>query len=142
MYDEHPDVRIVSAALDRDLNPSYYIRPGLGDMGALKPVLCVDLEVKLRELTKAMIAELDIIKPFGPENPEPIFVTRGILMRDNAKLLSRSGVKLWIRENNFACEAVSFFRTTNKMAAVASNTAEAITGILYDSQILPSTSFV
>ncbi|HUF14371.1 MAG TPA: uracil phosphoribosyltransferase [Acidimicrobiia bacterium] len=29
----HPDVRIVSAALDRELNPSFYIAPGLGDMG-------------------------------------------------------------------------------------------------------------
>lgn len=31
--ENHPDVRIVSAALDRELNPSYYIAPGLGDMG-------------------------------------------------------------------------------------------------------------
>ena len=31
--EHHPDVRIVSAALDRELNPSYYIAPGLGDMG-------------------------------------------------------------------------------------------------------------
>ena len=30
---EHPDVRIVVAALDRDLNDHFYIRPGLGDMG-------------------------------------------------------------------------------------------------------------
>jgi uracil phosphoribosyltransferase len=29
----HPDVRIVAAALDRELNTSYYIAPGLGDMG-------------------------------------------------------------------------------------------------------------
>jgi uracil phosphoribosyltransferase len=29
----HPDVRIVAAALDRELNPSFYIAPGLGDMG-------------------------------------------------------------------------------------------------------------
>ncbi|MGH3651148.1 MAG: uracil phosphoribosyltransferase [Acidimicrobiia bacterium] len=29
----HPDVRIVSAALDRELNPQFYIAPGLGDMG-------------------------------------------------------------------------------------------------------------
>jgi len=29
----HPDVRIVAASLDRELNPSYYIAPGLGDMG-------------------------------------------------------------------------------------------------------------
>lgn len=29
----HPDVRIVAASLDRDLNHNFYIRPGLGDMG-------------------------------------------------------------------------------------------------------------
>jgi uracil phosphoribosyltransferase len=30
---DHPDVRIVAAALDRELNSSFYIAPGLGDMG-------------------------------------------------------------------------------------------------------------
>jgi uracil phosphoribosyltransferase len=33
MYEDHPDTRIVAAALDRDLNENFYIRPGLGDMG-------------------------------------------------------------------------------------------------------------
>ena len=33
MYADHPDVRIVTAALDRDLSDRYYIQPGLGDMG-------------------------------------------------------------------------------------------------------------
>ncbi|MDX1689543.1 MAG: uracil phosphoribosyltransferase [Acidimicrobiia bacterium] len=33
MYAEHPDVRIVAGALDRDLNEQFYIQPGLGDMG-------------------------------------------------------------------------------------------------------------
>jgi uracil phosphoribosyltransferase len=31
--ENHPDVRVVAAALDRELNPNYYIAPGLGDMG-------------------------------------------------------------------------------------------------------------
>jgi uracil phosphoribosyltransferase len=31
--ENHPDVRIVAASLDRELNPSFYIAPGLGDMG-------------------------------------------------------------------------------------------------------------
>lgn len=30
---DHPDVRIVAAGLDEGLNDSYYIVPGLGDMG-------------------------------------------------------------------------------------------------------------
>ena len=33
MEAEHPDVRIVTAAVDRDLDHNFYIRPGLGDMG-------------------------------------------------------------------------------------------------------------
>lgn len=33
MGEEHPDVRIVTATLDRELNSDFYIAPGLGDMG-------------------------------------------------------------------------------------------------------------
>ena len=33
MYEDHPDVRIVAAAADAGLNDTYYIVPGLGDMG-------------------------------------------------------------------------------------------------------------
>lgn len=33
MEREHPDVRIVCAVVDRGLDESFYIRPGLGDMG-------------------------------------------------------------------------------------------------------------
>lgn len=33
MVADHPDVRIVAATLDRGLNSSFYITPGLGDMG-------------------------------------------------------------------------------------------------------------
>ena len=31
--EEHEDVPIIAAALDRDLNDKWYIQPGLGDMG-------------------------------------------------------------------------------------------------------------
>lgn len=33
MYEDHPDVHIVAASFDRELNEHYYIAPGLGDMG-------------------------------------------------------------------------------------------------------------
>lgn len=33
MYEDHPDVRIVAAAHDRELSDKFYIVPGLGDMG-------------------------------------------------------------------------------------------------------------
>lgn len=33
MAEDHPDVRIVTAAVDRELDYRFYIRPGLGDMG-------------------------------------------------------------------------------------------------------------
>ena len=33
MYDDHPDVSVIAASHDRDLNDAKYIVPGLGDMG-------------------------------------------------------------------------------------------------------------
>ena len=33
MERDHPDVRVVAAGLDEGLTPSFFIRPGLGDMG-------------------------------------------------------------------------------------------------------------
>lgn len=33
MESDHSDVRIVAASLDRELDPHFYIAPGLGDMG-------------------------------------------------------------------------------------------------------------
>lgn len=33
LNEDHPDVHIVAAAYDRELNDNYYIVPGLGDMG-------------------------------------------------------------------------------------------------------------
>lgn len=33
LVSEHPDIRIVTAALDRELNEHFYIVPGLGDAG-------------------------------------------------------------------------------------------------------------
>src|SRR5690606_33171327 len=33
MLEEHPDVHIYAAALDRELDENGYIRPGLGDAG-------------------------------------------------------------------------------------------------------------
>jgi uracil phosphoribosyltransferase len=33
MDQRHPDVRIVTASVDRGLNAHFYIEPGLGDMG-------------------------------------------------------------------------------------------------------------
>jgi uracil phosphoribosyltransferase len=33
MEEHHSDVRVVAASLDRELNPNFYIAPGLGDMG-------------------------------------------------------------------------------------------------------------
>jgi uracil phosphoribosyltransferase len=33
MYEDHPNVHIVAAAHDRELNDQFYIVPGLGDMG-------------------------------------------------------------------------------------------------------------
>jgi single-stranded-DNA-specific exonuclease len=44
----------------------------------LEPVIDVDSEIKLSELTDKMIKILNYFEPYGPENMAPVFVTRDL----------------------------------------------------------------
>jgi single-stranded-DNA-specific exonuclease len=44
--------------------------------GGAKPPLSIEAEVELDELSPATLLELERLAPFGPGNPEPVFVVR------------------------------------------------------------------
>jgi len=43
-----------------------------------RPVLKIDTELPLEDLTYDLVYELENFKPYGEGNPEPLFVTRGV----------------------------------------------------------------
>jgi len=76
----------------------------------LFPRVDIDVDLPLTRINKVLINELELLRPFGPENPKPVFVSSDIVLRDEPRYLKKNGVKMWVRNDGVACEAISFRR--------------------------------
>jgi single-stranded-DNA-specific exonuclease len=74
----------------------------------LIPVLDLDAEVALSDLTDECIAQLEAMAPFGPGNPRPLFVSRSLELRTSPKRVGKGGLKLWITDGKVTYEAIGF----------------------------------
>ncbi|MEE9499677.1 MAG: DHHA1 domain-containing protein, partial [Candidatus Omnitrophota bacterium] len=74
----------------------------------LYPRLDIDIEVGLSELNEKLIEELELLSPFGPENPRPMFSSKDVYLKNEPRRISKSGFKMWVTDDNIVCEAVSF----------------------------------
>ncbi|MDR0363123.1 MAG: single-stranded-DNA-specific exonuclease RecJ [Planctomycetota bacterium] len=43
----------------------------------ISPTLMIDMELRLSDVNNSLVAELEILRPFGQGNPEPRFIARG-----------------------------------------------------------------
>jgi single-stranded-DNA-specific exonuclease len=74
----------------------------------LQPLLRLDAEVALNEISLASLAELDRLKPMGQGNPAVQFFTRGVT---HGRPFQRMGaekqhVKLWVKDGSVTHECV------------------------------------
>jgi len=74
----------------------------------LMPTIEVDAEVSLTELTFKTVLELKSLEPFGAENPEPLFYTKGLFLKSEPKALSRDTIKFWVSDGSITCEVIGF----------------------------------
>jgi len=74
----------------------------------LYPTLDVDIRVELSELTEKLIEELELLVPFGPENPRPVFVSNDAYLRSEPRRIAKNGIKMWVTDDKVTCEAVNF----------------------------------
>jgi single-stranded-DNA-specific exonuclease len=75
----------------------------------LRPVLPIDAEVKLADLTGEALHWLSSLEPFGPANPRPTFLTRKVHVME-ARYIGNLGqhVKLRVRQGNQEWTALAF----------------------------------
>jgi single-stranded-DNA-specific exonuclease len=75
----------------------------------LRPVLPIDAEVKLVDLTGEALHWLSSLEPFGPSNPRPTFLTRKVQVME-ARYIGNVGqhVKLRVRQGNQEWTALAF----------------------------------
>jgi single-stranded-DNA-specific exonuclease len=78
----------------------------LGDM-VPRPTLNVDAEVNLAELNGEFFSHLELLRPFGPGNPEPVFVARQVRCL-GTRVINDRHLKLQLAQQECVQEAILF----------------------------------
>ena len=77
-----------------------------------KPRIAYHAEVRLADLTPKLYREVETLEPFGPGNPTPIFMSRGVFCSKPPRAVGSGGkhLKLFVSESDWAgsIEAVGF----------------------------------
>jgi len=71
------------------------------------PELEIAYEVSFRDINAKFLRLLRNLAPFGPENPEPIFLAREVEVTD-ARILKEKHVRFLLRQDGLVMEAIAF----------------------------------
>ena len=73
----------------------------------LIPKIHIDARIPLKGLTMELLRDLDILSPFGPSNPEPVFCS-SILSVAHSGIVGNGHLKLKVKENGAIYDAIGF----------------------------------
>jgi len=75
----------------------------------------VDAEVTLNNLDAGCLADLERLEPFGTGNPEPVFIARGVRVRER-RVVGEQHLKLRVEQNGRVLSAIGFGMTDHPAA--------------------------
>jgi single-stranded-DNA-specific exonuclease len=76
--------------------------------GALEPVLEIDAEVRLEQLTEPLAEQLIDLGPFGAANPRPVLAAMDVCAGDTARIVGNGSLKLMLAQGNTMHDAIAF----------------------------------
>jgi single-stranded-DNA-specific exonuclease len=82
--------------VDESLSPHHFI-----------PVIQIDAEVSLSDLTSSFYKILLQMEPFGPDNAKPIFCARG-LKNNGSRIVKENHVRFQVEQNGTAFNGIGF----------------------------------
>ena len=71
------------------------------------PQLVIDAELPLRAVDGSCFADLDRLEPYGMGNPEPVFLTRAVRVRDR-RIVGETHLKLLLEHDGRCLPAIGF----------------------------------
>jgi len=74
----------------------------------LLPSLDVDMELSFLELNVELIEDILLLEPFGPANPEAVFLTKNLRLKGEPQILGRQTLKFWCSDGKLTYPAIAF----------------------------------
>lgn len=80
------------------------------DLLELTPELVIESEIAFEDLNLEFLKDLNKLEPFGPGNPKPYFLSKGLRIKGEAKKRGKDTLYCWLTDPKgmTTCEAVGF----------------------------------
>ena len=85
------------------------------------PVIHIDAEVNLSDLTSSFLKILEQMEPFGPENPKPLFMVKG-LKNTGCKIVKENHVRFVVEQKGKRFSGIGF-NLAEKYKTISENSA-------------------
>ena len=85
------------------------------DPERLNPVLNIDAEVTFPELTLDLLDSYELLEPFGISYPQPVFMSRNVMLTDAPRHLQGNHLRLGLRQGSCECDAMYFNGGSRKL---------------------------
>jgi single-stranded-DNA-specific exonuclease len=74
----------------------------------LTPVLSIDADIDIAELTPKFVRVLSQFAPFGPDNMRPIFSARNVELSGQPRIVGKNHLRFKVKKNSRTIDAVGF----------------------------------
>ncbi len=76
----------------------------------LEPKLYYDLEIPFSEINRQLLRRLELLRPYGPENMTPVFVTTGLRDTGRSRVVGKNNehLQLSLTDGNKEIKAIAF----------------------------------
>lgn len=88
----------------------------------LIPELEIDAEIELEDINPKFYSIIQQMAPYGPENMQPVFVTRGVKDSNWSKVVKEEHIKFSVKKNNSPVIDGIGFRLAEKFSLVKNGT--------------------
>ena len=78
------------------------------DIQTIQPILDIDMEIKLKDLSIGEILELKKLEPYGEANKVPIFAIKNLKIQSIRSITDGKHIKLQLSDNNLVVDAIGF----------------------------------
>ena len=74
----------------------------------LTPVLDIDLELPLLQVSMDLVRLVEKLGPHGEGNPAPVFATRRLMVKSRPQMMGKDTIKFWVTDGRATFSAVGF----------------------------------
>lgn len=74
----------------------------------LVPGLNIDAEINFRDITPPFFNIIRQMEPFGPDNQQPVFITRSVIDSGYSRIIKETHIKFSLRQDNIIFTGIGF----------------------------------